>query len=54
MGGILLGLLVLPVAPINSDLWSMADQVHELFRDQIGWQELTESVAGVFFRKFDV
>ncbi|HEX6269605.1 MAG TPA: glycosyltransferase family 39 protein [Anaerolineales bacterium] len=40
--------LMLPVAPVKSGLWNIVSQVHDNFVEQIGWTELTESVAGIY------
>jgi hypothetical protein len=48
VGGLSFGALLLPIAPVNSALWNTANQVHDIFREQIGWPELTETVAKVY------
>ncbi len=48
LGGLLSAALVLPISPVNSALWSTVDQIHEIYRDQVGWQELTETVAEIY------
>jgi 4-amino-4-deoxy-L-arabinose transferase-like glycosyltransferase len=40
--------ITLPVAPINSGLWNFASQVHDNFIEEIGWQELTETVGEIY------
>jgi len=40
--------LSLPIAPINSGLWNVTSQVHDNFVEQIGWPELTETVASIY------
>jgi len=47
-GSVLAGVLTLPIAPINSDLWRMADDVHELYREQVGWVELVEAIDDIY------
>jgi 4-amino-4-deoxy-L-arabinose transferase-like glycosyltransferase len=48
VGGALFGVLVLPIAPVNSGLWDLTSQVHDNFSEQIGWQELVETVASIY------
>jgi 4-amino-4-deoxy-L-arabinose transferase-like glycosyltransferase len=40
--------LALPLAPVNSSLWDSVREVHDLFTEQIGWQELVETVADIY------
>ena len=47
-GAVLAGLLVLPVAPINSLPWRIADGVSDNFREMVGWPDLVEQVAGIY------
>ncbi len=47
-GGITSALLMLPLTPVNSPVWRTANQVHDLFREQLGWPELTETVANIY------
>lgn len=47
-GGILFAAVMLPVAPINSGLWNLTSQLHDNFVEQIGWPELTETVATLY------
>jgi hypothetical protein len=44
-GGILAAAVVLPIAPVNSAWWKMADMSD--FREEIGWPELVAEVARV-------
>jgi 4-amino-4-deoxy-L-arabinose transferase-like glycosyltransferase len=48
LGLVIDGLLMLPLAPINSGLWDVTNEVHDLFREEIGWPELTETVADIY------
>ena len=48
LSGILFVLLVIPVAPIGSRIWKITSKVHDQFREEIGWPELTHSVANVY------
>ncbi len=47
VGGITAGALTLPIAPINSPVWNLAARVHDNFREEIGWPNLVETVAGI-------
>jgi hypothetical protein len=47
VGAIAAGALVLPVAPVNSAVWRLAAEVHDDFKEEIGWPELVETVAGI-------
>ena len=44
----LFGMVSLPLAPINSGLWKLDARIHDLFTEQIGWQELTRTVADIY------
>jgi 4-amino-4-deoxy-L-arabinose transferase-like glycosyltransferase len=48
VGGVALAALMLPVAPVNSRLWKVSSEVHDNFAEEIGWQRLTETVAGIY------
>jgi 4-amino-4-deoxy-L-arabinose transferase-like glycosyltransferase len=48
VGAILGGALMLPIAPVNSDLWNITSEVHDNFVEQIGWPELVETVAEIY------
>ncbi len=43
-----IGLLVLPVAPVGSKLWSLTAGRNDLFREELGWPDLAETVTGVY------
>lgn len=47
-GGVLFVFLVMPVAPIGSRVWQLTSQMHDLFREEIGWPELAQTVATVY------
>ncbi len=49
LGGILFIPVMLPVAPINSPLWDLTTGLHDNFVEEIGWRELTETVAQIYF-----
>lgn len=46
LGGAL-GVLLLPVAPVNSALWNAISGKLDNFREQIGWPELVDTVAAI-------
>jgi hypothetical protein len=47
LGGVLAIAVVLPIAPVNSSWWKVANRVNEDFREEIGWPELVETIAGI-------
>lgn len=47
IGTLVSSALSLPIAPINSSLWEMTSEVHDIFTEQIGWHEMIETVAGI-------
>ena len=47
-GGLIFGMLVMPVAPIGSGVWKLTSRIHDQFREEIGWPELANSVANVY------
>lgn len=48
VGAIVGGALALPIAPINSPLWNVTSEVHDIFTEQIGWHEMIQTVAGIY------
>jgi hypothetical protein len=48
IGGVVFGLLVMPVAPIGSGIWRITSKTHDQFREEIGWPDLARSVADVY------
>ena len=48
IGSIVGGALSLPRAPINSPLWKVTSEVHDIFTEQIGWPEMIQTVAGIY------
>jgi len=48
LGALVGGALSLPIAPINSPLWNVTSEVHDIFTEQIGWQEMIQTVAGIY------
>jgi hypothetical protein len=48
VGGVMLAAVMLPVAPVNSGLWRLSSRVHDNFAEEIGWRELSETVASIY------
>jgi hypothetical protein len=48
IGGVIFAPLVMPITPVNSPVWKIANELHDLFREQLGWHELVETIAGVY------
>lgn len=48
IGTLVGGALSLPIAPINSSLWDVTSEVHDIFTEQIGWHEMIETVTGIY------
>ncbi|MBM3128007.1 MAG: glycosyltransferase family 39 protein [Chloroflexi bacterium] len=48
IGGIVFALFALPIVPINSALWQIVNDNNVDFRDEIGWEELTQTVAQIY------
>lgn len=47
VGGVIAVVLILPISPINSPWWKAMDKWNDSFREQIGWQDLTRTVAAI-------
>lgn len=47
IGGLCAGSFSIPVWPLNSFLWKMADNNHQLYREEVGWPELVKTVADI-------
>jgi hypothetical protein len=47
VGAILAVALILPIAPVNSPWWKAVNSGNDSFREEIGWQDLTRTVAAV-------
>jgi hypothetical protein len=47
-GAALGGALMLPIAPVNSEWFNFTSEIHDNFVEEIGWPELTETVAGIY------
>lgn len=48
VGGVIASLLFLPLTPINSTLWNIGNDTYDIFSEELGWEELVETVAGVY------
>jgi len=48
LSGAAFATVMLPVAPVNSGLWKLSSKLHDNFAEEIGWQELTGTVAGIY------
>jgi hypothetical protein len=46
-GGIAFSLFVVPIAPFGSAIWNVTSKMHDQFREEIGWDELSQTVANV-------
>jgi hypothetical protein len=46
--GLVSAVLSMPVAPVNSAIWSVASELNENVVEEIGWPELVETVAGIY------
>ncbi|HUF18664.1 MAG TPA: hypothetical protein VMS12_11540, partial [Thermoanaerobaculia bacterium] len=47
-GAVFGGVLMLPIAPVNSPLWKFTAGIHDNFVEQIGWPELAQTVASIY------
>lgn len=46
-GGLIAAAVVLPAAPVNSQWWDFASDKNGDLREEIGWPELAQTVAGI-------
>jgi len=46
--GVAFALIAMPIAPIGSAIWNFSAKVHDQFREELGWPELTNVVAAVY------
>jgi len=49
VGAVIFALLVTPVAPMGSRIWTITSGMHDQFREMIGWPDLAKAVAGVYY-----
>lgn len=47
-GGIMAAAITLPLAPVNSHWWQVANKIDSDFREEIGWPQLVAEVAGIY------
>ena len=48
VGGITSVAFALPVAPVNSAVWTLTARLHDDFKEEIGWPDLVATVATVY------
>jgi hypothetical protein len=41
-------MLVMPIARVGSTVWQITSKLHDQFREEIGWPDLAQAVAGVY------
>ena len=51
VGAVVAAILMLPLFPINSDLWQFQAGVHDNFMEQVGWIELVDNIAEIYGEK---
>jgi 4-amino-4-deoxy-L-arabinose transferase-like glycosyltransferase len=47
IGGLCAASFSIPVVPLNSFWWKLADNIHQLYREEVGWPELVKTVADI-------
>ena len=47
MGGLCLASLSMPVASLNLFWWKVADSIHQVNREEVGWPEMVKIVADI-------
>ncbi|MGI8890180.1 MAG: glycosyltransferase family 39 protein [Chthoniobacterales bacterium] len=48
LGAAFSAIILMPLAPVNSAGWRLTSKIHDNFREQIGWPELAQTVAGIY------
>jgi 4-amino-4-deoxy-L-arabinose transferase-like glycosyltransferase len=48
IGGVAFATVALPIAPVNSRLWNVVSEINGELKEEIGWPELVETVAGIY------
>jgi 4-amino-4-deoxy-L-arabinose transferase-like glycosyltransferase len=48
VGAVFAGVIALPIPPINSPLFNAVSEVHDLFTEQIGWQDMVKTVGDIY------
>ena len=49
VGGVTAALIATPVTPVNSSLWKLSSKINEDLKEEIGWPELVNTVAQVYY-----
>jgi 4-amino-4-deoxy-L-arabinose transferase-like glycosyltransferase len=49
IGGVAFALIALPVGAIGSPIWRVTSKVYDQFREEVGWPDLAQSVANIYF-----
>jgi 4-amino-4-deoxy-L-arabinose transferase-like glycosyltransferase len=47
-GAIFSAIVMLPIHPVKSPLWNFSAGIHDNFAEQIGWEDLTATVATIY------
>jgi len=47
IGGLCASSFSTPVVPLNSFWWKLADNIHQLYREEVGWPEMVKTVADI-------
>ncbi len=47
IGGLCAASIAMPIAPVNSFWWKVADGNHQMFRDEVGWTDMVKTVADI-------
>jgi 4-amino-4-deoxy-L-arabinose transferase-like glycosyltransferase len=48
IGAIVFAPIALPIAPVNSQLWNVVSEINGELKEEIGWPELVDTVAGIY------
>jgi hypothetical protein len=48
ISGTLFAAVALPIAPVNSEWWNTVSEINGEFKEEIGWPELVQTVAGIY------
>jgi 4-amino-4-deoxy-L-arabinose transferase-like glycosyltransferase len=49
IGGVAFCLIALPIVPVGSPVWRITSKVYDQFREEVGWPDLAQSVAKIYF-----
>ena len=47
VSGVMIAMVVLPIAPANSLWWNVANKLNDNFNEEFGWQEMAETAAHI-------